>query len=73
MAPYKCTYTWNDYLKQLERGIQTCAYSCSVSLDDLLSHPELDPDSDGSFTEEEAQVATAFHCVVKTLIKKLII
>lgn len=34
---------------------------------DLLSHPELDPDSDGSFTEAEAQVTTVFHCVAKTL------
>lgn len=32
-----------------------------MSLADLLSHPELDPDSDGLFTEAEAQVnATVF-------------
>lgn len=42
-------------------------FFCSVSVADLLSHPELDPDSDGSFTEAEAQVTTVFHCVVKTL------
>lgn len=33
---------------------------------DLLSHPELDPDSDGSFTEADAQVSTVFRCVVQT-------
>lgn len=32
----------------------------SVSVADLLSHSELDPDSDGSFTEEEAQVNMLF-------------
>lgn len=29
----------------------------SVSVADLLSHSELDPDSDGSFTEAEAEVS----------------
>ena len=34
----------------------------SVTVADLLSHSELDPDSDGSFTEAEAQVKHFFLC-----------
>lgn len=34
----------------------------SVSVADLLTHSELDPDSDGSFTEAEAQVKHFFLC-----------
>lgn len=33
----------------------------SVSVADLQTHSELDPDSDGSFTEAEAQVSFNFH------------
>ncbi len=37
-------------------------YVCflSVSVANLLTHPELDPDSDGSFTEAEAEVNVFF-------------
>lgn len=45
----------------------------SVSVADLLSHSELDPDSDGSFTEEEAQVNIFFlyrQYFIKTLLLK---
>lgn len=39
-----------------------CFFSLlSVSVADLQTHSELDPDSDGSFTEAEAQVSFNFH------------
>lgn len=37
-----------------------CFVCHSVSVPELLSHSELDPDADGSFTDAEAQVESFF-------------
>lgn len=36
-------------------------FATSVSVSDLQLHSELDPDSDGSFTEAEAQVCPSLR------------
>lgn len=40
---------------------------------ELLSHSELDSDSDGSFTEDEAKVNIVFLCSMGLLLSSIII